>query len=162
MTKTEAIRYLESIGWRFKNKKRAIVSIRFATDAEQYGYDEWEQVTTADLIQIANSERIRIEREATSEPEPIHKQEPTTTATVPILERDTQAIADAIEKACRIVVMVAVACYVAGFTLGTWVHTANAWLVALHKRTCKERLEIVAGYIVSGIVSTKEMVEAWA
>lgn len=71
-----------------------------------------------------------------------------------IMDRDIAAIADAIERTARVIVAVAVFCYVVGFTLGTWVHTANAWLVALHKRSCRKRLEIVAGYIVDGILST--------
>lgn len=154
MTKTEAIAILESRGWRFKNVKRATISVC------DPGRDDWYQVTTGEIKQMADFMMTKDRQD--SDPEPIHKQEPTTTTTVPVLERDTQAIADAIEKACRIVVMVAVACYVAGYTLGVWVHTVNAWLVALHKRTCQERVEIVLGYIVDGIVSTSKMVEVLA
>lgn len=151
MNKTEAILFLEDKGFRFKNKKRKEISV---CDPHS---EDWYTVTTAEIIHLAESEQQCIKRESTV---PQTSTKPQPTETVSLMDRDIQAISEGIEQACRIIIAVAVFCYVSGYTLGTWVHEANRWLVALHKRTCRERLEIVAGYIVDGIVSTKELVMA--
>ena len=141
MNKTEAITILEAQGWRFKNTKRAQISVC------DPGRDDWYQVTTEEIKQMADF--MAVKQGQANEPEPINNE--TTTATI---EQDIKSIAEAIKIACRFIVAIAVWFYVAGFTFGTWVHEANDWLVVLHRRRCKDRLEIVGGYIVSGYQTT--------